>query len=122
MLWEFLYHPQNQYLEAKVSGELTDEGLTKMASERWALLQKLGWRKILFNFIDAVNSLRIFEIYGRPAKTAGIGIPRVNHTAAWVPAGEWDKYAFMETVYRNRGYDLRIFASREEAIRYLTSE
>jgi len=122
MRWEFLYHPQQQYLEAKVSGELTDEGLTRMASERWVILQKLGWHKILFNFMDAVNSLGIFEIYARPEKTEGVGIPRVNHTAAWVPTGELDKYGFMETVYRNRGYDLRIFATREEAIRYLAAD
>lgn len=122
MRWEFLYHPQQQYLEAKVFGELSDAGLTKMASERWMLLQKLGWSKILFNFAEAINSLRIFEIYSRPMKTAELGIPRVNHTAAVVPAAEWDKYAFMETVYRNRGYDLRIFALREDAIRYLTQD
>lgn len=122
MRWEFLYHPQQAYLEAKVAGELSDAGLTRMASERWAILRRLGWRKVLFNFAEATNGLPVHEIYSRPGETERIGIPRVNRAAALVPAAEWDKYAFMETVYRNRGYDLKIFASREEAIRYLSAE
>jgi hypothetical protein len=122
MVWEFEYHAQADFLEAKVEGELTDAGLTKMAEERWAMLQRLGCRKILFNFARASNGLDVSEIHARPGETEKIGIRRVNRTAALVPAAELPKYRFMETVYRNRGYDLNVFTDRGEAEAYLAAE
>jgi hypothetical protein len=122
MVWEFEYHANSDYLEAKVAGELTDAGLTKMAGERWAMLQRLRCRKILFNFTQAINALEISEIHARPGETEKVGIQRVNRTAALVPAAELPKYRFMETVYRNRGFDLNVFTDRAAAEAYLAAE
>jgi hypothetical protein len=119
MNWAFEYHDAGAYLEVHVTGLLSHDGLNAMARERWAEMEKRNCRKILFDFSRVESALSVADIYARPAETERMGVPRLNRTAAVVPERFLQEFKFMETVYKNRGFDLNVFTRKDEALRYL---
>jgi hypothetical protein len=117
--WEFEYHDAAAYLEVRITGSLSHADLNAMAKERWAEMQKRNCRKILFDFSRIGSTMSVADIYARPSETERIGVPRVNRTAAVVPQAFLEEFRFMETVYKNRGFDLNVFTRKEDALRYL---
>jgi hypothetical protein len=119
MKWEFHYHEEPNYLEVIVSGTLSHDELNKMAVERWSELRKYHCRKILFDFTQITSMLDTIDIYHRPEQSEKVGVLRQNYAAAVVPVIYIHEFRFMETVYKNRGFDLNIFDEKEAAINYL---
>ena len=119
MKWEFHYHKVPNYLEAVISGSLSSDELNEMAVERWNELRKHDCRKILFDFSQITNMLSAVDIYHRPEESEKAGVLKTNYTAAVVPKIYYKEFKFMETVYKNRGFDLNVFDKREDAIKYL---
>ncbi len=119
MNWEFNYFKDHNYLEVIVHGNPSSDQLNQMAKERWNMLQELNCKKVLFDFTRITSMLATVAIYHRPEETESIGVRRVNYTAAVVPTTYWSDFKFMETVYQNRGYDLHVFQSKEDALNYL---
>jgi hypothetical protein len=119
MHWEFIFREEEKYLEVSIHGHLTNDGLNKLAVERWAELRRRDCRKVLFDFRDTENTLDTFAIYQRPDESEKHGVLKINCTAAVVPEKFLIEFKFMETVYRNRGYDLSVFIKEEDAIGHL---
>jgi hypothetical protein len=72
---------------------------------------------------SAISSVsgNTIEIYYRPNKLINLGIPFIKIKIAEVvlPAHK-EHFGFLETVFRNRGFDFRMFDDRESAIHWLT--
>ena len=119
MDWEFHYRQEPNYLEVIISGALSHDELNAMAIERWVLLRRFNCRKILFDFTQITNILNTVDIYSRPGQSEHVGVLRTNHSSAVVPKGYFKEFKFMETVYKNRGFDLNVFDDKEDAINYL---
>jgi hypothetical protein len=62
----------------------------------------------------------ISEIYYRPKRLLKIGIPFKVKIAEVVLPAHKEHFDFLETVWRNRGFDFRIFNDQESAIQWLT--
>jgi hypothetical protein len=121
MRWEFLYQEKQGYLEITVVGDLSLEELNKMAVERWQHLKRYNCNKFLVDFMGTSKMISISDIYGRPDDSEKIGGQRINRAAAVVPDIYLKEFKFLETVYRNRGFAISIFNSRDEAIHYLNN-
>lgn len=119
MEWEFHYHPKRNYLEIVISGPLSSHELNQLAVERQNKLRELDCRKVLFDFSQITGMLATAAIYHRPQETAQLGILSGNRTAAVVPEVYWKDFQFMETVYKNQGYDFNVFLNKDEALAYL---
>jgi len=119
MDWEFHYRQEPNYLEVIISGPLSHDELNAMAIERWVLLRRFNCRKILFDFSRITNFLNTVDIYSRPDQSEQVGVLRTNNSAAVAPQIYFKEFKFMETVYKNRGFDLNVFNNKEDAINYL---
>ena len=119
MKWKFNYHRDRDYLEVIISESVSSSELNQMAIERWDVLLNLNCRKILFDFTQITNMLSIIDIYKRPEESEKVGVLRTNRTAAIVPEIYFKEFQFMETVYKNRGFDLNVFTKKEDALNYL---
>ena len=119
MDWEFHYRQEPNYLEVIISGPLSNDELNAMAIERWVLLRRFNCRKILFDFTRITNFLNTVDIYGRPNQSERVGVLRTNYSAAIVPKLYFNDFKFLETVYKNRGFDLNVFDNEEDAVNYL---
>jgi hypothetical protein len=60
------------------------------------------------------------EMYYRPNVLIKIGVPFKIKIAEVVLPAHKKHFGFLETVFRNRGFDFRIFEDRESAIHWLT--
>jgi hypothetical protein len=121
MDWDFRFPPDTDYLEVVVRGNISPEGLDAMAVERQRMLDSRDCRKIFFDFRAAPNPLSVIDTYHRPEALFRAGIRNQNSSAAVVSPRDLGSYRFMETVYRNRGYDLNVFTSEEEAKAFLAT-
>ena len=119
MEWEFHYHPEHDYLEIVISGPMSSHELNLLAVERQNKLRELNCHKVLFDFSQITSMLATTAIYHRPQETAELGIHGGNRIAAVVADADWKDFKFMETVYKNQGYDLNVFLNRDEALSYL---
>ncbi|MEJ2565116.1 MAG: hypothetical protein P8164_02010 [Gammaproteobacteria bacterium] len=119
MEWEFHYHPEHNYLEIVISGALSSHELNQLAAERQNKLRELNCGKVLFDFSQVTGMLATAAIYHRPQEIAQLGILSGNRNAAVVPEIYWKDFKFMETVYRNQGYDLNVFLNKDEALAHL---
>lgn len=119
MEWEFHYHEAPGYLEIIISGPMSHDELNQMAIERWSELRKHKCKKIFFDFSRITNTLSTIDIYSRPSQSENVGVLRKNYAAALVPQIYYSDFKFMETVYKNRGFNLTVFDKREDAMAYL---
>jgi hypothetical protein len=121
MDWEFEYHESSNHMEARVKGDLSTEGLNAMTTDLLAEMRKRDCRKLLFDYSGISSALNVVDFYKRSAESERIGASRVNRVVAVVPEKFLQEFGFMETVYRNRGFDVTIFTGKGPAVRHLES-
>ena len=120
MPYTIRYEKEQDYLMVSVQGELDLRLLQNMASDVAKTLQDVGCRRIL-NDLREARPTRTVEIYNMPdiAKKAGVieGVKR-----ALVVGEKASDFYFLETVFVNRGHQVKMFADIEEAKEWLLVE
>jgi hypothetical protein len=115
------YHPENDYIELLVEGVFDLTRLKRLAPEVARLSAESGSLHILNDMSGATIDVSILEIYSNPQQMDDAGISRSTRRALVVPPN-FEHAHFLETVTRNRGHNLRVFTSRDEALAWLLEQ
>jgi hypothetical protein len=121
MEWTIKYNPSGRFLYVKTKGVLTREDADAMVGEIAATAERHQcWNQVV-DHRETVFALRLFEYYERPGRVEKIGMPRRSKIAMVFRKLTADTQ-FMETVFRNRGYNLRQFDDLEKARAWVTGK
>lgn len=112
------YDKENETIMIAVHGELDLPLLKRLASDIVKQLTEHDCKRILNDLRNAKPTSKKIDIYQMPeeAEKAGIG-----HSCkrALVVGDKAPDFYFLETVFVNRGYDVKMFANPDEALDWL---
>jgi len=121
MEWTTSFLPEQRIVVIKTQG-VADEASTFEMSK--SIPKAMAEHRTLRCLIDHSNiqsvSGDVSEIYNRPKKFLKIGIPFKIKIAEVVLPVYKAHFDFLEIVWRNRGFDFRVFYDQESAIQWLT--
>ena len=121
MTHKLAYNPESDCIELTVEGTFTMERLKRIAPEVAQLSEQSGCLNILNDMSGANIEISLAEVYSSPQEMDNSGITRTTRRALVVPP-DFNQAAFLETVTRNRGHNLKVFTSREEALGWLQGQ
>jgi hypothetical protein len=118
MEWKIDYIADQDILYIKTQGVLTSESANAMVSEIVKAADLHKCNKQIVDHRETTFALKLLEYYERPLVNKEIGI-----SYSWKIAMVFKELSkdtgFMETVFRNRGFDFRQFLSVEDAKAWL---
>ncbi len=114
MHWTIEYIADEDILYIKTSGVLTREPANAMVEEIVRAADTYQCNRQIVDHRETTFALKLLEYYERPALNQQIGISYSWKIAMVFKELNKDTY-FMETVFRNRGFQFRQFLTVEEA-------
>jgi len=121
-LWEIHFKAETEILELQVTGQVSRESdrdsMTKEAIQEGSkhacsrFLVDLSKASAIYSLASLFN--RVEEAFPR------LGVMHEARIALIPPAGFVEK-KFFETVAANRGYEIRVFDSSDQAVHWLTA-
>ena len=123
MPWAYEINPQLQIVEVVYEGEITARDLRESTSEFIALEKKKGMNRFLVETTRIKLASSLIDLYNLPSKQyLDEEADRLGRVAIVLPTCPKTKEAirFYETVCRNRGWMVRAFLERKEALNWLT--
>ncbi len=123
MPWETRYLPEEKIIEIIFEGTFTLTSLAKILDNVLELVEKEHAYLVLGDCQKIEHSNTAFNIYDIPKEYENRQVNRRIREAMILPV---DKDArqnveFYETVCRNRGFNVRVFETREAALNWLKS-
>ena len=102
-------------------GELTYADWVKQSQEVLELGRKKNVGLFLVHFTHLTVQATTFELFDFPALYERIGAPKTNRVAVLLTedAAINEDIRFYETVCRNRGWSIRVFSHKDEAVEWL---
>ena len=122
MPYELKFHVNPSFVEVISRGKLTQEEQSQRDSE----VHKLGRGNkptfFLYNLLSTEIDASITELYQTPGLLEKEEQNRRNKAALLVQRDDkdWENLKFLETASLNRGWQIRVFSDRDEAISWLT--
>ena|SRR5437016_2227677 len=120
MKWQLDPDATNRRLEVQVTGPIKAEPLQEMTRELRDALLANGYKQVLLDYTQAVSQLEPYQIYERPRILQNLAFPVDVKVAVLYSALDQDTQ-FLENVYRNKGFPVKVFSSRTSALSWLTS-
>ena len=124
MPYEVNYNSKLRIVEATVSGVLSAEEFHSCTDEQMNLTAKHGIGSVLINALELTSVEFVMDIYDLPGRYEEGGLSRSSRFALVLPKlrslheiGE-----FYDNVCNNRGWTVQSFATRDEAIAWLTDD
>jgi hypothetical protein len=120
MEWTISFLPETRIVVVETKGVADSMGsfeMTKSISREMA--KHLATRCLIDHTAITSISGTVSEIYYRPQKVFKLALPFTIKLAEIVLPIHRPHFDFLETVFRNRGFDFRIFDDRESAIKWL---
>jgi len=121
MEWTIEYLANEKLLYIKTKGRLTKESANAMLRDVVEEMTHQQCVKQLVDHRETVFELTVLEYYERPDINKEIGIS-YSWKIAMVFKELNENTRFMETVFRNRGYNFQQFDDIEEARKWVLSE
>ncbi|MEJ2646800.1 MAG: hypothetical protein P8016_00160 [Sedimentisphaerales bacterium] len=120
MNWTIKINEEDQYVEVVTSGDADKDGTLNMIKDMVRALSPRQIKKILIDHsnIDSVSG-EALDIYDRPKEFKKIGVIPGIKVAEVVKPEHMEFFYFVETIYRNRGYQLTIFPDHASALEWL---
>jgi hypothetical protein len=100
-------------------GEVTRNDLDKDRQAISRINREMGIDRVLVDATAAVKAPSELPLYEHGRSLAENGIPRSIRYAILVSRDVEEDVRFLETTSRNRGVDMRVFKSRDEALSWL---
>lgn len=122
MTWTYDYDSKKMIVELTYSGDTSARDLKDSTSELIAFGEKKGVSLVLIDTTDMKYRSSLVDIYDLPAKQyVNENANRLGRTALILPTCTKSREAakFYETVCRNRGWMVRAFPTRMEAMDWL---
>lgn len=112
---------ESRYVHLVFEGSVATRDVRQAASEALELAAKAGVHGFLVDARNAHLALSIIELYDLPALLFSLGFQRTHRMAVvHVPGSTHSQdLGFMETVFRNLGYDASLFTEVEDALEWL---
>ena len=120
MKWQLDPDATTRRLEVQVTGPIKAEPLQEMTRELRDALLANGYKEVLLDYTQAVSQLEPYQIYERPRILQNLAFPVDVKDAVLYSALDQDTQ-FLENVYRNKGFPVKVFSSRTSALSWLTS-
>ena len=124
MPWEVVHRPEHGYIDIVLRGRLDGEDIRTLTSETIALGRTAATQSFLADASEADVTADLVDLYDVPAKQyVDEGADRLGRMAIVMPPSEETRraIAFFESVCRNRGWNVKTFADRTEALRWLAA-
>ncbi len=121
MEWQIEYLVDLKLLYIKTKGTVTNETANLMVSEIARAMEK---HQCIFQIVDhreTVFDFKTLDYYDRPRVNQQLGMSR-QWRVAMVFKKLTEETLFMETVFRNRGYEFRQFDDVEKAKVWVLSQ
>jgi hypothetical protein len=121
MKWSIHHDTETRLVVVKVTGTLQAGPLREMTAElRDAVLQHQS-KQVLLDYTATVSGLEPYEIFERPRVLQELRFPEDVKVAVLYTALNEDTQ-FLENVYRNKNFPVRVFSERVLALNWLVSE
>ena len=117
------YHPDLGIVEVKFTGQLSEDEQRTATFEAYELGKEYNTILFIVNSLE-VEKVQFIDIYYLPRLYNELGFDRHSRIAQILPRNkEAIEFAeFYEDVLSNRGWQIKSFADREEAIIWLTNK
>jgi hypothetical protein len=113
MTYQVIYDPQEDYVHARIEGALDLAFVHQYTREIIEQLRTYHCLRFLNDMRQASVTLSTVEIYDLPAWIEEAGMDRSCKRALLV-ASDFDDYVFFETVSRNHGHLVEVFADSQQ--------
>jgi hypothetical protein len=113
----------SRYVLLVFEGTVATRDVRQAASEALEMAAKENVHRFLVDSRNAHLKLSILELYDLPALLFSLGFQRTHRLAVVHVPGSTHSHdlGFMETVFRNLGYNARLFTEMEDAQEWLDS-
>jgi len=115
------YDPDANYMDLKVDELITLPLIKDVAHSVAKMVVETGSKRILADLRAATFDLSVLDIFSTPGVLKGAEIPRQVKQALVVPLSFKDAQ-FLETVNRNKGYNVMVFRDLKSAKQWLLSD
>lgn len=119
MEWKITHQPDGNILWVEVAGTLTAGPMSELAREVIGRGAEQGCSRVLVDQRKVGVELSVLEIFSRPMELERLGFDRAMRVAHVFPKLHWERFAFLENVMLNRGYQIRIFRDEAAALTWL---
>lgn len=119
MPWNVVAHPELPIVETTYAGILTGHDLAMAASETLQIAASLGRNRLFADCSTLEGGHSIFDLFSISDQTnlGALGLREAILQPSL--ASTLETIRFWETACMNRGIQVRIFADRDEAMRWL---
>ena len=124
MAWKVELDAEHGFIHTIYSGIVTKNDIVDSLTEALKILSGKGPQKFLSEWIDAISTLTTTEIYAIPDEWETSDLNRGSVLALVIqnnPQSEQDA-KFYENTCVNRGWRVRIFTKRNDAIEWLVRQ
>ena len=118
MEWVAHFDPAKSLVTVSVTGALKAAPLKEMTRELRDLVAHHQSKLVLLDYTEAAFRLEPYEVFERPRVLEELGFPADVRVAVLFQALNEDTQ-FLENVYRNKGFPVRVFADRLTALNWL---
>jgi hypothetical protein len=121
MSWNIEYVPEKGLVAVTVSGGVDNDGVKAQTAEAIQLLKQHEASRILADYSNALSEASLPGLYCLPDYVTEQGAPWDLRLALVLPKTGYrlELYRFFELVFRNAGYNVRLFEAREPAEKWL---
>ena len=115
MRYTFDYNAKSSIVEVCATGTMGDDAFTEVANMFCDELKEHNCYKALIDYRASIFKASILGIYNRPAIASEAGVTTRVKMAFLVKSID-DNHRFLETVYLNRGFIVKLFTNSEDAM------
>jgi hypothetical protein len=121
MAFQSRFVPESNYIEIEYKGNISTNELIEAAVASLDLARKNAISRFLADCTNLSGGHSVIDLYELISLYESLGIPRNFKEAVLLPAipKSVDNVKFYETASTNRGYSVKIFDNREEALTWL---
>jgi len=118
--WEIIIHSDSKYIEIVTKGVADKAGSMAMAKKIAETMRHHRFTKAIIDHRQITGiSGDVVDIYDRPGLLKVIGLILGIKVAEIINPEHLEHFRFLETVFRNRGYNFSIFYEKPKAVEWL---
>ena len=121
MTWVFQFDEEQNLVLVKANGALQTAPLRQMTEELRDALREHGSKGVLLDYTETILRLQPYEIFERPKTLTEVGFPADVKVAVLFRALD-ENTLFLENVYRNKSFPVRVFAEKAAAMTWLAEK
>ena len=121
--WLVQYHAPLAVVETEFRDSLSPTELVAAVRDAVAVARAHGAHLFLADCLRLTGGHSVFDLFALAERLPELGLPRGSREALIMPSAPGAAFdaEFWETVCRNRGFEVRGFTSREQALAWLAN-